>query len=277
MIELWPINTKSQGQSAITGAAILECIVNLYDSSQAKNPTCAAAFFHKKITAAYRFTYTCLTDNSERDRLMPDKLITPYFGQWESPELIGQFVRQELRSDEDPNWKDSGAETAAEYAQWARHICGMACLKMVLAAIHKEVHPTMHLMRLAKQYGGYIAEGDEIKGLIYAPFVVMIKEQFGLQAEVITPIEAQDIAAQLKTYDYFLASVHPTIRHPQDAPPKQGGHLVLVTQANNEQGITFHNPSGDRQENQQNANVSIETFAQFFAGRGIGVVRRSIS
>ena len=204
---------------------------------------------------------------------MSDKLLTPYFGQWESLELIGQFVRQEIKTNEDPNWADSGAETVAEYARWARHICGMACLKMVLAAVNKEVHPTMHLMRLAKQYGGYIEKGDEIKGLIYAPFVTMIKEQFDLQAKVITHIEAQDIVTQLVTYDYFLASVHPMIRHPQNAPPKKGGHLVLVTQADYDQGITFHNPSGDQQENQQNANVSIEIFSRFFAGRGIGVGR----
>ena len=154
---------------------------------------------------------------------MPGQLITPYFGQWESSELIGQFVRQELKPDKDPNWKDFGAETVAEYAQWARHVCGMACLKMLLPASHKEAHPTMYLMRLANQHGGYIAEGDEIKRPIYATFATMIEEQFGLQAEGTTHIEAQDVSAQLEPYDYFLVSIKPKIVIPKVGHPNKRG------------------------------------------------------
>jgi hypothetical protein len=205
---------------------------------------------------------------------MPKPAVTPpYFGQWESSQLIGQFIRQELSSDKDPNWAQSGAKTITEYATWARHICGMACLKMVLAATQNRTYPTLTLMRLTRQYGGYIETHNDIKGLIYAPFVSMVEKEFALRARVVTHINTADIRAQLHNYNYFMASVHPTIRHPKSIPPTRGGHLVLVTQIDNQQGVTFHNPSGDKPINQKSANVSIDTFTRFFAGRGIALGR----
>jgi hypothetical protein len=57
----------------------------------------------------------------------------PYFGQWESPRRIRGFLAGRDAA-QDPLWPASGAETAAEYALWADHLCGMACLKMALGA-----------------------------------------------------------------------------------------------------------------------------------------------
>ena len=61
----------------------------------------------------------------------------------------------------------------------------MACLKMVLAAETGRVHPTLELARRSLPYGAYTenAEGH-IKGMIYAPFVRFVAEQFGLRAQV---------------------------------------------------------------------------------------------
>jgi hypothetical protein len=45
---------------------------------------------------------------------------------------------------DDPLWQQSGAQTVEEYAQWATNLCGMACLKMILAT-RGETYPTLEL------------------------------------------------------------------------------------------------------------------------------------
>jgi len=72
----------------------------------------------------------------------------PYFGQWESPRRIRGFLAGRDAA-QDPLWPASGAETAAEYALWADHLCGMACLKMALAARGQAW--SIHAMRRAVQ------------------------------------------------------------------------------------------------------------------------------
>ena len=71
----------------------------------------------------------------------------PYFCQWESAHLAGAIIRGELDLKDDPAWAGSGAADVDEYARWASHVCGMACLKMVLAARTGRVHPTLALAR----------------------------------------------------------------------------------------------------------------------------------
>jgi hypothetical protein len=105
----------------------------------------------------------------------------------------------------------------------------MACLKMILAA-RGEVIPTLSLAQACSSYGGYILnEVDQtIKGLIYAPFVEFVTAQFGMTAKVITNVDASSIHEILTEWDFFIASVHPSIRNPDQIPPCKGGHLVLV-------------------------------------------------
>ncbi|WKB35750.1 hypothetical protein QS257_20650 [Terrilactibacillus sp. S3-3] len=43
----------------------------------------------------------------------------------------------------------SGAIDREEYAKWSFHICGMACLKMLLAHWRKKVMPTIELMKMS--------------------------------------------------------------------------------------------------------------------------------
>jgi hypothetical protein len=57
----------------------------------------------------------------------------PYFSQWESAELAARFVDGSLPLAEDPRWAASGARPPAEYEYWAGKVCGLACLKMILA------------------------------------------------------------------------------------------------------------------------------------------------
>ena len=195
----------------------------------------------------------------------------PYFSQWESPARAADIIAGELKVADDLLWRNSGADSAAEYAEWANHICGMACLKMILAARTGTVHPTLHLTRTAVEFGAYQVRDGEIRGMIYAPMVEMVKKEFGIDAEVVTGIAAADIASTLRPGSMFIASVHPSIRWLKGPPPRRGGHLVLVTSARAER-IVFHNPSGHSEETQRNVPVPAPLFDEFFAGRGVHVL-----
>ena len=207
----------------------------------------------------------------------------PFFSQWETPDMtmavLSDGAKVALRRD--PLWRNSGAATLDEYAVWADNVCGMACLKMILAA-RGEIVPTLELARRCTEYGGYVVdEADQsIKGLIYAPFVTFVKEAFGLEAEVVTGVATSDIPSLFGPSlfgpslfgraRFFIASVSAGIRWPEREPPRKGGHLVLVTAAS-EAGFRFHNPSGHDRATQENALLPPAVFDRFFANRGIAV------
>ncbi len=199
-------------------------------------------------------------------------LDVPYFSQWETPEMtlavVSEGTSALLR---DPLWQNSGAKTVEEYARWAVNICGMACLKMILAA-RSETHPILSLARGCTDYGGYVVNEFDasIKGLIYAPFVDFVREQFNLPAAVRTDIPATGLPAILAEHRFFIASVNSAIRWPEREPVSKGGHLVLVTAAS-QQSIRFHNPSGHDRASQADVVLSLATFDRFYANRGIAV------
>ena len=58
----------------------------------------------------------------------------PYYSQWESPDLVPQFLDGSMASAADPRWAASGARTPAEYGFWAPRVCGLACLRMILSS-----------------------------------------------------------------------------------------------------------------------------------------------
>lgn len=100
----------------------------------------------------------------------------PFFSQWETPDMTMEVLAEgaEVALRRDPLWQNSGAETPDEYAVWAANICGMACLKMILAT-RGEIVPTVELARRCTRYGGYVVNEGSIKGLIYAPFVKFLR------------------------------------------------------------------------------------------------------
>ncbi|TXR50385.1 C39 family peptidase [Phyllobacterium endophyticum] len=169
----------------------------------------------------------------------------PFFSQWETPNMTQQVLAEGSAALlGDPLWRNSGAETIDEYARWAVNICGMACLKMVLAT-RGEIHLTLSLARSCAEYGGYVVNEDDasIKGLIYNPFVTFVRERFGLEAEPSTNLATADIANILQEKQFFIASVSSSIRSPERNPKYKGGHLVLVIAAS-PNSICFHNPAG---------------------------------
>ncbi|AVA20787.1 MULTISPECIES: C39 family peptidase [unclassified Rhizobium] len=195
----------------------------------------------------------------------------PYFSQWETPDMTTAVLAEGARAAllKDPLWAGSGARDVEDYARWAGNLCGMACLKMILAARTGEIMPTVDLAMGCRDYGGYVEEPDgKIKGLIYAPFVPFVKDRFGLNARVVTGIPVADIGDILTQSEFFIASVHHSIRWPDTEPPSKGGHLVLVTAVNSD-AIRFHNPSGHEPATRENVELPLAIFDQFFAGRGI--------
>ncbi len=197
----------------------------------------------------------------------------PYFSQWETPDMTLAVVAEGAQSAllKDPLWASSGASSIEDYARWAGNLCGMACLKMVLAARTGKTIPIMGLAMGCREYGGYVEEADgRIKGLIYAPFVSLFRDRFDLDARVVTGISVADIDDILDQSEFFIASVHHSIRWPETEPPVKGGHLVLVT-AIDGNNIRFHNPSGHVNATRENAEMPLEVFERFFAGRGIAI------
>jgi hypothetical protein len=201
----------------------------------------------------------------------PPPETVPFFSQWETPDMTIDVLAEgaEVALRRDALWRDSGAETLDEYAVWAANICGMACLKMILAS-RGEIVPTIELARQCTRYGGYVVNEGSIKGLIYAPFVSFVQEEFGLRAEVMTNVATSDMPAILASGQFFIASVSSWIRWPEREPPSKGGHLVLVTAAS-DQGFRFHNPSGHTSATQANTVLAPADFDRFFANRGIAV------
>lgn len=193
----------------------------------------------------------------------------PYFAQWESPALVRAFLAGRPAAT-DPAWAASGAETLDEYARWAEHLCGMACLRMVLAARGRQ--ESIHALRRAVQaHGGYVETPDgDIKGLIYAGAVAWLASQ-GIPARVLVDVPAEGIPALLAGGGMFIASVHPWIRWPGREPPRRGGHLVLVFGQDRQGRLRFHNPSGDTVATRRDARLGVADFARFYAGRGIAL------
>lgn len=196
-------------------------------------------------------------------------LMPPYFGQWETPGLIDAIITGACRAEDDPAWAASGAESPQDYARWAEHLCGVACLRMALAARGITPPRARDLARVLTRYGAYVEQADGfIRGLIYAPAITWLREAHGLAGEIILDRAAEDIPPLLADGGLFIASVHPAIRRPAEPAPGTGGHLVLVFGAAS--GLLhLHNPSGHDAASQADARVPIGDFARFFAGRGI--------
>jgi hypothetical protein len=156
----------------------------------------------------------------------------------------------------------------AEYARWAEHLCGCACLQMALGVLGRPVPPIHAIRRGVQAEGGYVetAQGD-IRGLVYAGAVAWLEGQ-GIPARILLDQSAPDVA-RLVGRGLFIASVHPGIRRPETPPPSRGGHLVLVFGQDEAGALRLHNPSGDSRATQQDARIPPADFETFFAGRGI--------
>ena len=194
--------------------------------------------------------------------------VPPYRAQWESADLVADFLAGRDPAT-DPLWAGSGADDIGDYARWASHLCGCACLQMALGALGRAVPPIHAIRRAVQARGAYLEQPDgAIRGLIYAGAVAWLEAE-GIPARIVLDRAAEDIPALLAEGAMFIASVHGTIRWPETEPPARGGHLVLVFGATTEGALRFHNPSGDTPATRVDARLSPAAFGRFFAGRGI--------
>lgn len=194
----------------------------------------------------------------------------PYFSQWESRELNRQILSHDIKAEDDPNWRNSGAVSKAEYASWSWSGCGMACLKMILARRHEQIIPLVTLGKLSLAYDCYDLPLEASAGLKYAPFVRFLKQEFSIVTKVAPTLPSAQIVYELAHGNYVMASVSPMIRDPSSQPTTRGGHVVLIVGYDlGKRGFYLHNPSGDSPASQAFAYVSFDEFKKFFNGRGV--------
>jgi hypothetical protein len=194
----------------------------------------------------------------------------PYLSQWESAELVPDIVSGAFNAADDPHWADSGATDPTEYAFWARHLCGIACLRMALAywMPATPVPRAIDLAREATDAGAFVRTGEDVKGLLYRPFTRWVTPRFGLHAEVRTELPAAELPGLIAAGHLVMVSVYKTIRVLDPAPPKRGGHLVLAVGATPE-GLLINNPSGFPGQSQKAHNVTWSDLDRFYAERGV--------
>ncbi|RNG32467.1 C39 family peptidase [Streptomyces botrytidirepellens] len=193
----------------------------------------------------------------------------PYYAQWESADLVPEFVTGARASADDPLWQKSGAGSREEYGFWASRICGMACLRMALDHFGHPVPPSIPLLRDALEAGAYVRTGETtVKGLIYAPFADWVVRRWGLYARARPELGAGDIEAEVARGRLVMLSVHHSIRTLDPEPPLRGGHLVLAVGCG-PKGVVLHNPSGFPGHSQEYHQVPWVDLERFFAGRGV--------
>lgn len=192
-------------------------------------------------------------------------MIPPYFAQWETEELA--WGDDPARRD--PLWARSGAADEAEYYRWADHLCGVACLRMALGALGREVPSAHELRREVQALGGYVeGEDGSIAGLIYKGAVEWLLAR-GVAARIALDEPAEGIPAKLAAGALYIASVHGSVRTPEVEPPRKGGHLVLVFGRDEAGRLRFHNPSGHTEQTRRDARLPLADFARYHADRGI--------
>ncbi|MFJ8509722.1 peptidase [Streptomyces avermitilis] len=154
-------------------------------------------------------------------------------------------------------------------------MCGIACLRMALWHRDGQAPSLFELLNGARHYGAYIRQGQEIKGLIYEPFVRYVRDTHALAGEVHPDLDLLGLGELLDAGRLVMASVSKEIRRPDRAPQRRGGHLVLAI-GRSEDTIVLRNPSGHTPQARA-AVMDMEQFEPFFSGRGISLnLRRTV-
>ncbi len=196
----------------------------------------------------------------------------PYFSQWESRELVEQFIKGHLKYREDPLWERSGATTPTEYEKYADSICGMACLKMALKFFHNKEIPLIQLTKQCASFGGY-TKNFRKEGLIYTGLKKFVEEEFELAVDIYHHLPLEFIFKLISEGKLVIASSNKNIRTPETATARKGGHLILISGYNTtDNTVIFNNPSGFTSNNsQENVKLNIDLFKKFFANRAIAI------
>ncbi|MFF1572232.1 hypothetical protein ACFVWR_05750 [Leifsonia sp. NPDC058292] len=194
--------------------------------------------------------------------------VFPYESQWGSVRATEEVVV----NDGDPapfhDWRASGFTSAEEYRFWARHVCGLACLRSVLQAWQGRDVPLAELLTGARASGALVHHPDDtVGGLFYRPFLDWVGAEYGLRGEVVENTRACDLLAPVGEETVAILSVSPEVRWPEHPNRRRGGHLVLVYSTAD--GVAeFHNPSGVT-GCAAGARVHVDVLERFASGRGM--------
>ncbi|WP_282697647.1 C39 family peptidase [Streptomyces sp. CC208A] len=192
-----------------------------------------------------------------------------YYAQWESPDLVPDFIAGTRSVRDDPLWQKSGAADRDEYAFWADRTCGIACLRMALDHFGEHVPPVMELVSELSDAGAYVRDGDTVHGLVYRPFAEYVTRRWtALTATIHTDLDETEIADAVHAGSLVVISVHKTIRTLPPEPPSRGGHLVLSVGADTE-ALYINNPSGLPGHSQHAHRVPWADLPRFYARRGV--------
>jgi hypothetical protein len=215
-----------------------------------------------------------------RPLVMPERFVhagVPYFCQWESPELAGQIIEKQISTDDDPNWRASGAKTKQEYHDWSWSACGMACTKMILAHRTGKVIPIVQLGKKCAEYGGYKQPLADSIGLYFKPYITFVGKEFGWKAKIVQGMSLHELMHELGKGNYVIAGVSSQIHHPADRPRVKSGHLVLMLGYDRiRQEFYMHNSSGISKETQEYAAIGFHGFKKFFGGQCLVVQGDSV-
>ncbi|RJQ27245.1 hypothetical protein C4577_01695 [Candidatus Parcubacteria bacterium] len=199
----------------------------------------------------------------------------PHYSQWESKELIGSIIQGKISAEDDPKWKNSGAKTKLDYLNWSWNACGIACLQMILAYKFQKKTPLVKLCEQSLVYGCFklnskaFNSGDyerSLGGLFYKPFLKFIKEEFGLNGAIMSPMVLGDILNSLNRKYLVMASVGGPLYG------GNGGHLVLITGYDlTGKVLNINDPSVFFKDSKRNNEVKFENFLKQFSYRGLSI------
>jgi hypothetical protein len=200
----------------------------------------------------------------------------PYYAQVASPELARPIFAGGLDARLDPRWRESGAETAEEYAYWCWRACGPACVKMCVEALGGEKHSLMDWVRAGLSHGGYLIEKDDQGqpvevGWLHRSLAELIREA-GFQAAP-QPVSLEEFPHYLNDACQLIASVSYEVGLDAGPVTHTGGHLVVVVGVNCRgdtlENIIINNPSGRSEELRANACIPAGRFQAGYSGRCI--------
>lgn len=198
----------------------------------------------------------------------------PSFTKWESSNLVDDIRQNKISAKDDPLWKESGAENLFEYESYSWQICGMICLKMILAAINpNKKYPSIYLAKKAEKFGVYKKNNNpdlkqNLDGMFHIPFLKFIGnfDLFGFRK---TMVRDYQLCYYLNKQFFVMTSVSEDFALNQ----KKGGHMVVVVgyEIKNKKisGFYVNNPSGKSEKIQAYFFVKKETWDNNFSGNVI--------
>jgi hypothetical protein len=207
----------------------------------------------------------------------------PYYAQVASPELARAIFDEGFDARLDPRWKESGAETAEEYAYWSGRACGPACVKMAVEALGGEGRSLMDWIRAGLARQGYLVEkdplGDPVEvGWLHRALAELIQEA-GFQAAP-QAVGLDDFPGYLKEGCLLIASVSYEVGQDSQPVTRKGGHLVMVIGAglrgDTLEEVVINNPSGRSEALRAAACIPVGRFRAGYSGRCIVAAEKFI-